>query len=422
MKRRPWLSLSLSLNVLLVAAVDWLALGPSPPEVRGSVSRFITNRVLRVRHDPPQPASTVEPSRAVVEVNEPFSWAQVESADYRVYLANLRGIGCPEQTVRDLVIADVDELFAARVKEMVDGVSGRFWRLLSRPGEFEKIVDEKKDELDNMKDERRALFAALFGDENPRAAEEQQQSAEARHDQLSRLAEFLPDEKRARFIAAEDEFDSAIGKISQTAGLSDPERRAKVKELQDAHERSLREWLAPGEYDELRLRQSSAAQIRSRLTGLDVSAEEARSLAKIQLDSQGAETSLERAGRNTGDTLGQVRRDATAQMRELLGPERFAAYERNGDNRFSPIQRVTQRVGLPDQVAVQVFEMRKTAEDRARQVAQNKSLADDARQATLEAIGEQTRRSLSDALGERGLAAYERLDGGWLQQMASARR
>src|SRR6516162_1933421 len=36
-----------------------------------------------------------------------FSWRDVESPDYPVYIANLRAIGCPEQTIRDLIIADV---------------------------------------------------------------------------------------------------------------------------------------------------------------------------------------------------------------------------------------------------------------------------------------------------------------------------
>src|SRR5205823_1153970 len=149
------------------SAVGWVALGRSQPEVRESVSRFITNRVLRVRHKSAPPAPVIEVTPAVVEVNEPFSWAQVESTDYRVFIANLRGIGCPEQTVRDVVIADMDELFSARVKELVDGVTDQFWGLLSRPSEFEKVVDEKKAELEKMKNERGALLTALFGEENP---------------------------------------------------------------------------------------------------------------------------------------------------------------------------------------------------------------------------------------------------------------
>src|SRR6266436_5402014 len=49
---------------------------------------------------------------------QPFRWSQIESPDYRVYVANLRGIGCPEQTVRDIIRADVGSLYAAKRKEL----------------------------------------------------------------------------------------------------------------------------------------------------------------------------------------------------------------------------------------------------------------------------------------------------------------
>src|SRR6266498_4352074 len=51
-----------------------------------------------------------------------FSWREVESADYPTYIANLRDIGCPEQTIRDIIIADVNGLYARkRAMELVTG-------------------------------------------------------------------------------------------------------------------------------------------------------------------------------------------------------------------------------------------------------------------------------------------------------------
>lgn len=39
-----------------------------------------------------------------------FHWSQIEAADYPAYIANLRRIGCPEQTIRDIITADVASL------------------------------------------------------------------------------------------------------------------------------------------------------------------------------------------------------------------------------------------------------------------------------------------------------------------------
>jgi hypothetical protein len=58
----------------------------------------------------------------------PFRWSQLESSDYRLYVANLRGIGCPEQTIRDIITADVDNLYSTRRRELhLDGTGAGPW-------------------------------------------------------------------------------------------------------------------------------------------------------------------------------------------------------------------------------------------------------------------------------------------------------
>jgi hypothetical protein len=53
--------------------------------------------------DPPRPTTPSQPRH---------DWAQVESDDYRVYVRNLRASGFPEDLVREIVIADLDALYA----------------------------------------------------------------------------------------------------------------------------------------------------------------------------------------------------------------------------------------------------------------------------------------------------------------------
>src|SRR5262245_12164353 len=47
-----------------------------------------------------------------------FQWSHIESQDYRTYIANLRSIGCPGQTIRDIIVADVHGLDAPRYLEL----------------------------------------------------------------------------------------------------------------------------------------------------------------------------------------------------------------------------------------------------------------------------------------------------------------
>src|SRR3974390_2881754 len=57
-----------------------------------------------------------------------FSWQEVEATDYPTYISNLRGIGCPEQTIRDIIIADVNALFARRRASELFTPEQQWWR------------------------------------------------------------------------------------------------------------------------------------------------------------------------------------------------------------------------------------------------------------------------------------------------------
>lgn len=52
---------------------------------------------------------------------ERLDWRSVESEDYRHYIANLRAIGCPEETIADIIRADVNKLFQSRRKALLNG-------------------------------------------------------------------------------------------------------------------------------------------------------------------------------------------------------------------------------------------------------------------------------------------------------------
>jgi LysM repeat protein len=90
---------------------------------------------------------------------QPFSWKEIESADYATYIANLRGIGCPEQTIRDLIIADVNSVFARRRATELVTSDQQWWR--SQPDtNVVRAAMQKAQELENQ---RRELLTRLLG-------------------------------------------------------------------------------------------------------------------------------------------------------------------------------------------------------------------------------------------------------------------
>src|SRR2546430_9500546 len=118
--------LSRKFNVfLLVVNVGLLA---------GTGYYWFTHRpVAEVTPTAEEPPATNEPVviRTVEHdvVTNDFRWAQIESEDYRTYIARLRSIGCPEQTIRDLIIADLDKTLAPRMQSIVPRRKDlKFWQ------------------------------------------------------------------------------------------------------------------------------------------------------------------------------------------------------------------------------------------------------------------------------------------------------
>jgi hypothetical protein len=60
----------------------------------------------------------------VQEEAKSFRWSQIESTDYNTYVANLRAIGCPEATIRDIITADVNSLYERKREQLQDRARG----------------------------------------------------------------------------------------------------------------------------------------------------------------------------------------------------------------------------------------------------------------------------------------------------------
>ena len=135
---------SLGLNIILAAT--WLFVGPRQAA-----------RAPTVAPDPSAATNQSKPN--VILRRQLFSWREVESADYPTYVANLRDIGCPEQTIRDIIIADVNVVYSRRRATELITAEQQWWR--SEPdAEVAHAAAEKARDLEN---ERRALLTRLLG-------------------------------------------------------------------------------------------------------------------------------------------------------------------------------------------------------------------------------------------------------------------
>jgi hypothetical protein len=133
---------SLILNAGLIGFLGYLAL-----ESRSSTTEPASHPAAGTPSEPSTPAMQ---SFGQITSNAPasFSWSQLESTNYRTYIANLRRIECPEQTVRDLIAADLANCYAPRKQEITV-------RLASEP---ESLAHE----LADLRREETATLAALL--------------------------------------------------------------------------------------------------------------------------------------------------------------------------------------------------------------------------------------------------------------------
>src|SRR5687767_10320746 len=123
----------------------------------------------------PAPEATVKPAETpgrrnaqtgkTVTVTVPemtsLDWRMVESEDYKKYIANLRNIGCPEETIRDIIVADVNKLFASRASRLKPTEEFKFWKAGNTL--FRGLDEDRLKQQTALANEKKALLKELLG-------------------------------------------------------------------------------------------------------------------------------------------------------------------------------------------------------------------------------------------------------------------
>ena len=102
MKLGKLLALSISLNVILGGILIFRVVHLTPPIPTSDPA----DSWGRQTHFNPPPRSNS------------FQWSELESDDYPTFIRNLHSIGCPEQTIRDIVTAEINTDFDQRIRDL----------------------------------------------------------------------------------------------------------------------------------------------------------------------------------------------------------------------------------------------------------------------------------------------------------------
>lgn len=127
------LKISIGLNLGLLGGLLYFIANQHGAQSIGATGTIIVA-------DPPAIVAVQATPPAAREIPRPFHWSQlVSSNDYRSFIANLRAIGCPEPTIRNIVADDAEHAFAfKRAQLRLDGSGNGTW---SRSHEARLVAD-----------------------------------------------------------------------------------------------------------------------------------------------------------------------------------------------------------------------------------------------------------------------------------------
>jgi hypothetical protein len=122
---------------------------------------------------------------------------------------------------------------------------------------------------------------------------------------------------------------------------------------------------------------------------------------------------LDAAGRAE---LERDRQTMEAQIREKLGDERFALFQRGQDEDYHSLSALATHFKLPREKAAEVYGYKKIAQDVKALVRNNAEMSTEQRNSALKAIAEETSGAVRAALGDRAYRYYVRTgQAGWIQ-------
>jgi len=348
-----------------------------------------------------------------------FHWASLESTDFKQYIKNLRDLGVPEQTIRDLISAEVFKLYRPKLKAVQppwSRPSSNYWeKSLAASGFMQPNAEQRQQEMAIYK-EQAALIKDLLGDDlagsglgrinfySNAPPEVQKQIAELQTKMYEKQAALL-DQTREVFV----------GPSTGERGKIEREYFVELAKL-----------VPPEQVEQYKLRTSELSRrVREELRAFEPTEQEFKAMIRWQeaIDSarppSTGEPGLEHAPPATQLRNAQLRAQikADAELAAEIGPERMTEHKILKND--WTVSQLTQS-GVPKATLLRIAEMKQTAEAAARKVQTDTSLGFEQRTAALRAIRTETERELGQVLGERRARAYSSGGSGghWIRNLA----
>jgi hypothetical protein len=306
------------------------------------------------------------------------------TAEYPRYIRNLRAIGCPEDKVRQIVLADINQLFDQRRLRAAIAADIEWWR----PQPEYVFTNPLREPGRLMAEQRRSLITHLLGAEA--LAGEEDQPAPWSHVALAgAVLGAMPMEKHARVqeicgkaLERQDEL------LRAPLNLGQPASPIEAARSRDQTRVELREVMTQTELEEFLLRYSQIARtLRLELAPANPTADEFRKVFRA-VDPIEHQMQLEFGSLQTMSQQQRERytRQRDAAIREVLGAERFQAYLVSKDPLYQVAQATATQRNAPPEALLPIYQLIKASEARRQKIQADSTLSAEQKRQAIDAV------------------------------------
>ncbi len=293
-----------------------------------------------------------------------FDWASVATNDLRRYIVNLRSVQCPEPTIRDIIIAEVQRRFDPR--EAPFKVPSGEVLIPENETSAQRRARRREDYLRRrslrlVEKEKVAVIRDLLGIDLP--LEPLRGWYSRNYERMESAINGVPAEKRERVREMMEAYWNLSDTLNDERDVSmkgrDAEFIERYRENNERRRLGLLQILTPDEVELFDMRASSVAErLRIQLGEMQPTEAEFREIYRMRRD-------IEEPFGGTmtvGDTTG-VEQDPQAETRyrerleALLPPERLAQMDRVQGEQHQNLARLRDRFGLAPEVVDQAYEL-----------------------------------------------------------------
>jgi len=411
---------SLAANVVL--ASWWLKSRSANPEAPAAVNEQDSSQS--------SPALRREQSGSPGAPNDAKGprWKDLQSHDLAEMIPRLRSVGCPEETIQDFVLAEVNRDYAARTRSLKPGLFRNIseywkWDMPYGSGDQRDAV-KKQRELQKEKSDR---LVELFGLDPEKERRKEDGLPEAPHFSfMASRVDFLPESKReavAAYLEAAEEKMQDFHR--ETRGLWDAETRAEQRRLEAERLQGLAQFLTPAEVREYDLRNSQlSSQLGHDLRSLSLSREQYETIFDLRRKYGDSiynypETSQSKESR---DQVEENKKAFSTELALALGPDFAKQYGRAQDYSYQQLVSIAKRNDLPPETVGAIYDLKDTAEAGVKAWGTDTATTAEQRQEALQQIRTETEEKIKQTLGDTVYQRYLNNGGWWIRNLGSMPR